>query len=201
MIRMTSNTEQVLRKAQATTFGAAAGTYDRYRVGLPGEVVDRVLPAGVGAVLDLGAGTGAMTRRLVERAGKVYAVDPDPRMTELLAESCPAVEVRRGTGRPIPLPDACVDAVVVASAWHWMDPATDDPGDRQGAATGRRAVPGVEPPRPLGALDRRPRGLPARGHGGDDWVGERIEHYLGSSGCPPERRSRTSRSSPCPGPP
>jgi SAM-dependent methyltransferase len=184
MIRMTSNTEQVLRKAQATTFGSAAGTYDRYRVGLPGEVVDRVLPAGIGAALDLGAGTGAMTRRLVERAGKVYAVDPDPRMTGLLAESCPAVEVRRGTGEAIPLPDACVDAVVVASAWHWMDPATTIPEIA-------RVL------RPGGALclvwNRRDRSVPWMADletyrlgvdTGDDWVGERIDHYLGEQWLP-----------------
>jgi SAM-dependent methyltransferase len=186
MIRMTSNTEQVRRKAQATCFGVAAGDYNRYRVGLPGEVVDRVLPAGIGAALDLGAGTGAMTRRLVERVERVYAVDPDPRMTELLAEGCPTVEVRRGTGEAIPLPDACVDAVVVASAWHWMDPAATIPEIA-------RVL------RPGGALclvwNRRDRSVPwvadleayrLEVDGGDDWVGERVEYYLGGQWLPAE---------------
>ena len=175
---MTSNTEQARRRVQATSFGAAAGDYDRYRVGVPGEVVDRVLPAGVGAVLDLGAGTGAMTRRLVERVERVYAVDPDPRMTEVLAESCPGVEVREGTGEAIPLPDACVDAVTVASAWHWMDP--------------KSAIPEIARVlRPGGALcivwNRRDRSVPwvaeleayrLEVDSGDDWVGERVRYYL-----------------------
>ena len=176
---MTSNTDQASRRAQATSFGSAAGDYNRYRVGLPGAVVDRVLPAGIGAVLDLGAGTGAMTRRLVERVERVYAVDPDPRMTGVLAEGCPTVDVREGTGEAIPLPDASVDAVVCASAWHWMDPATTIPEIA-------RVL------RPGGALcivwNRRDRSVPWVAEleafrlgvdGGDDWVGERVEYYLG----------------------
>jgi SAM-dependent methyltransferase len=160
------------------SYGAAAGEYDRYRVGPPAEVVDRVLPGGARAVLDLGAGTGAMTRRLVGRAAKVYAVDPDPRMTRLLARTCPGVEVLEGTAERIPLPSACVDLVVVASAWHWVDPTT--------------AIPEIARVlRPRGALcivwNRRDRSVSWVADleamrvgvtGGDDWVDERIRHYL-----------------------
>jgi SAM-dependent methyltransferase len=163
---------------RATSFGAAAGEYDRYRVGPPAEVVDRVLPGGVQAVLDLGAGTGAMTRRLVGRAARVYAVDPDPRMTELLARSCPGVEVSTGTAEHIPLPSDCVDAVVVASAWHWVEPVA--------------AIPEIARIlRPGGTLcivwNRRDRTVPWVAEleakrlevtGGDDWVEERIQYFL-----------------------
>ena len=176
---MNTDTEQLVRRnARGTSFGAAAGDYDRYRVGTPREVVEQILPGGVGAALDLGAGTGAMTRRLVELVDRVYAVDPDPRMTELLVESCPGVEVRRGTGEAIPLPDACVDAVVVASAWHWMDPAATIPEIA-------RVL------RPGGALcivwNHRDRTVPWAAElearrleiiGSDDWVVQRIKHYL-----------------------
>lgn len=185
MRRMTSDTDSpagagatAALRARATSFGAAAGDYDRYRVGPPAEIVDRVLPAGVGAVLDLGAGTGAMTRRLVGRAARVYAVDPDPRMTELLAHSCPGVDVREGTAEDIPLPPGCVDAVVVASAWHWVDPD--------------RAIPEIARVlRPGGTLslvwNRRDRTVPwvadlealrLEVTGGDDWVEHRVHHYL-----------------------
>jgi SAM-dependent methyltransferase len=186
MSHMISDTEQakIPRDERGTSFGAAAGDYDRYRVGLPGAVVERILPAGVGAVLDLGAGTGAMTRRLVELVERVYAVDPDPRMTELLADRCPEVEVRQGTGENVPLPDDCVDAVVVASAWHWMDPD--------------RTVPEmVRVLRPGGALclvwNRWDRAVPWVGElearrleiiGSDDWVVDRIKHYLGEPWLP-----------------
>jgi SAM-dependent methyltransferase len=173
-----------IRQERATRFGAAAGTYDRYRVGMPAEVVERLLPAGAGAVLDLGAGTGAMTRRLVEKAEKVYAVEPDPRMIEVLRANCPRAEAREGTAERIPLPDGCVDAVVVASAWHWMEPAT--------------AIPEIARVlRPGGALcivwNRRDRTVPwvadleaVRNEvtGGDDWVEQRIHHYLGNPWLP-----------------
>jgi SAM-dependent methyltransferase len=171
--------------ARATSFGAAARDYDRYRVGPPADVVDRVLPRDVGAVLDLGAGTGAMTRRLHGRAARVYAVDPDPRMTELLARSCPEVEVREGTAEHIPLPDDCVDAVVVSSAWHWVEPAA--------------AIPEVARVlKPGGSLcllwNRRDRSVPwvadleafrRDATGGDDWVEQRIRHYLEEPWLPP----------------
>jgi len=178
---MTSDTESATgssRDVFATSFGAEAENYDRYRVGPPADVVDRVLPAGAGAVLDLGAGTGAVTRQLVGRAERVYAVDPDPRMTELLARSCPDVEVHEGTAEHIPLPDASVDAVVVASAWHWVDPDA--------------AIPEIARVlRPSGSLcivwNRRDRTVPwvadleasrLEISRGDDWVEERIQHYL-----------------------
>jgi SAM-dependent methyltransferase len=53
----------------------------------------------------------------------VLAVDPDPRMREVLARRSPAVEVLAGTGESMPLPDASADAVFVSTAWHWLDPA------------------------------------------------------------------------------
>ncbi|HEU5357369.1 MAG TPA: class I SAM-dependent methyltransferase [Actinocrinis sp.] len=106
----------------STSFGAEARNYDRYRIGPPAEIVDHILPDSCSAVLDLGAGTGAMTRHLMARVPKVYAVDPDPRMREVLADNCPGVVAFEGVAERIPLPDACVDAVVMSSAWHWVDP-------------------------------------------------------------------------------
>ncbi len=106
----------------STSFGAAARNYDRYRLGPPAGILDRVLPESCSAVLDLGAGTGAMTRHLMARIPQVYAVDPDPRMREVLAENCPGVTALEGVAEEIPLPDASVDAVVMSSAWHWVDP-------------------------------------------------------------------------------
>ena len=171
-------TTDTAKTARATSFGTAAQDYDRYRVGLPEEVADAVLPRGLEAALDLGAGTGAMTRLLLGRARRVHAVDPDPRMTRLLARNCPGVEVHEGTGEHIPLPDACVDAVVVASAWHWMDPDAAIP------ETARVL-------RPAGTLhlvwNRRDRDVPwvadleqlrREVTGGDDWVEGRIRHYV-----------------------
>ena len=109
------------KAARAASFGGAASHYARYRPGPPVEAVDLILPAHVRAVVDLGAGTGALTRLLVGRADEVVAVEPDDRMRAVLAESVPGVRAVAGRGESIPLPDASADAVVASSSWHWMD--------------------------------------------------------------------------------
>jgi SAM-dependent methyltransferase len=73
-------------------------------------------------VIDLGAGTGALTRLLIDRADDVVAVEPDDRMGSVLSEEVPGVRVVQGRGESIPLPDGCADAVLASSSWHWMDP-------------------------------------------------------------------------------
>jgi SAM-dependent methyltransferase len=104
------------------SFGAVAARYDRLRPGIPAEAVDWLLPAAAEVVVDLGAGTGLLARAVVPKAGHVIAVEPDERMRAVLRERCPGVEVLAGRGEQIPLPEASADAVLVASAWHWMDP-------------------------------------------------------------------------------
>ena len=111
------------RSERATSFGAAAREYDRYRVGPPPQALDWLLPPNCASVLDLGAGTGLLTRQLVRRVDEVMAVDPDPRMRKVLNEACPRATSLAGTAERIPLPDSRVDAVMVSAAWHWMDPA------------------------------------------------------------------------------
>ena len=109
------------KAARASSFGGAASLYERYRPGPPVEAVEWVLPERVGTVVDLGAGTGALTRLLVGRAEEVVAVEPDDRMRAVLAEAVPGARAVAGRGEAIPLPDASVDAVLASSSWHWMD--------------------------------------------------------------------------------
>jgi SAM-dependent methyltransferase len=111
------------RAARARSFGAIAEHYDRYRPGPPAEAVDWLLGGRVTTAVDVGAGTGALTRLLVERAEQVYAVEPDARMAAVLHERVPGADVREGRAEAIPLPDASTDAVVGASMWHWVDEA------------------------------------------------------------------------------
>ena len=110
------------RETRRLSFGSVAADYDRYRPAPPPQALDWLIPAGAQAVLDLAAGTGAVTRELVGRAARIIAVEPDERMRAVLTASCPDAEVLAGYGEDIPLPDASVDAVVISAAWHWLDP-------------------------------------------------------------------------------
>jgi SAM-dependent methyltransferase len=110
------------RETRRLSFGSVATDYDRYRPGPPPQALGWLIPPGAQAVLDLAAGTGAVTRELVGRAARIVAVEPDERMRAVLAARCPEAEVLAGRGEDIPLPDASVDAVVISSAWHWLDP-------------------------------------------------------------------------------
>ena len=82
-----------------------------------------LLPERVAVALDLGAGAGALSRRLLTHADEVIAVEPDERMRAVLARSLPRVRLLDGRAEAIPLPDDSVDAVLISSAWHWLDPA------------------------------------------------------------------------------
>jgi len=113
--------------AHARSFGAAAAAYERGRPSYPQEALDWLVPAQARRVLDLGAGTGKLTRQLVRRGLDVIAVEPSARMREQLALVLPEVRTLPGTAERIPLEDAAVDAVLVAQAWHWMDPASAVP--------------------------------------------------------------------------
>ena len=110
------------RQQRSLSFGAEAAAYERGRPSYPPEAIDWLLPTNARDVLDLGAGTGKLTTRLVERGLDVVAVDPIPEMLELLTDSLPDTPALLGTAEDIPLPDDSVDAVLVAQAWHWFDP-------------------------------------------------------------------------------
>lgn len=111
------------RRERSLSFGSAAAAYERGRPSYPPEAIDWLLPAGARQVLDLGAGTGKLTTRLVERGLDVVAVDPIPEMLEVLRNALPKTRALLGTAEEIPLPDNSVDAVLIAQAWHWVDPA------------------------------------------------------------------------------
>ena len=110
------------KTARSGSFGEVASHYDRFRPGPPVTAVDWLLPDRVERVVDLGAGTGALTRLLIERALEVVAVEPDDRMRSVLLREVPAARAMPGLGEAMALPDGCADALLASSSWHWMDP-------------------------------------------------------------------------------
>ena len=109
---------------RSLSFGRRADDYERVRPEYPTEAVDLLVSRlGLGSasdVLDLGAGTGKLTRPLVERVGRVIAVEPDPDMRRILSRATECFLVLDGRAEAIPLPDRSVDAVVAGEAFHWF---------------------------------------------------------------------------------
>ncbi len=134
-------------RVQANSFGAVADVYERGRPLYPAEAIEWLVPARAHRVADIGAGTGKLTRQLRERGLDVIAVEPSAGMREQLRRAVPGVPVLGGTAEQIPLAGGTVDLVLVAQAWHWVDPVRAvpevarvlAPGGRLGLLWNRRA--------------------------------------------------------------
>ena len=110
--------------AQRLAFGPVASVYDANRPEWPARtaawLVGDPAPGIRLRVVDLGAGTGKLTRTLVAAGHEVIAVDPSTEMLEVLRRRMPDVETHVGAAERIPLPDGSVDAVAAVQAWHWF---------------------------------------------------------------------------------
>ncbi|MER5336419.1 class I SAM-dependent methyltransferase [Micromonospora sp. NPDC002717] len=107
----------------ALSFGAAAGEYDRFRPRYPEEAVRWALD-GLDAparVVELGAGTGILTRGVLALGHEVVPVEPDPGMRARLDAVTPGTTAVAGSAESVPLPDGAADAVLAGQAYHWFD--------------------------------------------------------------------------------
>jgi SAM-dependent methyltransferase len=95
--------------------------YERGRPGWPPAVAGLSDLSSDSIVVDLGAGTGKLTRVLVPAFQRVVAVEPAEQMRRVLAQVCPNVDLLCGTGQDIPLGTASVDGVFAAQAFHWFE--------------------------------------------------------------------------------
>ena len=116
--------DPTVHHAAAVGFEANAAGYARGRPDYP-PALDRWLCDEVGlgsgrTVVDLGAGTGKFTSRLLATDADVIAIEPVDAMRARLVADHPAVDARTGTAEALPLADASVDAVVCAQAFQWF---------------------------------------------------------------------------------
>jgi SAM-dependent methyltransferase len=103
------------------SFGDVADVYDRSRPDYPAAAVGWLAGDIPRRVLDLGAGTGKLTRMLVDAGHEVVAVEPSAGMRSALRAGVPGAEVLDGAAEDIPLRGGSVDVVVAAQAYHWFD--------------------------------------------------------------------------------
>ena len=104
-----------------TAFAEVAGAYECGRPGYPKEAVRWLAGDEPCDVVDLGAGTGKLTRTLVALGHRVTAIEPLPEMLELLPAAAPGAAAILGNAEVIPVPDAFTDVVTSAQAFHWFD--------------------------------------------------------------------------------
>ncbi|MGN9843019.1 class I SAM-dependent methyltransferase [Nonomuraea sp. H19] len=112
-------------------FDRVADAYDAGRPAYPDEMYRAVSDlSGIdldgATTVDVGAGTGILTRALRARGSQVIAVDPGAEMLARLRsrsqEGTPAVAAVLGDGNALPLADGVADLVTYAQSWHWLDP-------------------------------------------------------------------------------
>jgi SAM-dependent methyltransferase len=109
------------RRGPATSFAAVADEYERARPEYPLEAVRWLAGDEPADVVDLGAGTGKLTRGLVALGHRVTAVEPLEEMLERLRRAAPQARAVTGAAEQLPLPDASADVVACAQAFHWFD--------------------------------------------------------------------------------
>lgn len=113
-------------------FDRVADAYDAGRPCYPDELYHALTDvSGIdldgATTVDVGAGTGIMTRALRARGSQVIAVDPGEAMLTRLVSRAAG---RQGTplaavladGNELPLADGVADLVTYAQSWHWLDP-------------------------------------------------------------------------------
>lgn len=111
-------------------FSTRAEDYSKFRPGYPRELI-ALLAAEVGlspasVIADVGAGTGILTELFIRNGNTVFAIEPNQAMRQHAEKQLKDQSRFRSldsTAERIDLPDASVDGVMVAQAFHWFDGA------------------------------------------------------------------------------
>ena len=105
----------------ARSFASVSDAYDRARPTYPLEAVAWMTGRLPSTVVELGAGTGKLTDRLLELGHDVLATDPLDEMLQHLRLRHPDLRVATAPAEAVPVATRTVDTVVAAQAFHWFD--------------------------------------------------------------------------------
>ncbi len=121
--------EETQRRTHGSLFNRVAADYDRHRPTYPEELIDRACElAGLAPgeeVLEIGCGTGQLTRALLARGLRVTAIEPGDRLAALARQNlahCGDVRILGVRLEDAQLPHERFRAVLSASAIHWVEP-------------------------------------------------------------------------------
>lgn len=109
------------RRRFGRSYGTVADIYDRTRPEYPDEAIEWLVGTQQRRILELGAGTGKLTRALRSRGHDVCATDPLGPMLQHLARNVDGAVPVQAVAEGLPFRDMSFDAVVVAQAFHWFD--------------------------------------------------------------------------------
>lgn len=110
-----------------------AWEYDAVRPNYPKGAVERLMDLAASAwdavprIVELGAGTGILTRDLLCRGAEVWAVEPGAPMAEVMAARSAealgggALHISRAAAESTDVGPGWADLAVAAQAWHWFD--------------------------------------------------------------------------------
>lgn len=104
------------------SFGGDAERYDRARPSYPDEAIDRLGSAPRMRVVEVGCGTGLLSRLLLARGWEVVGVEPDGRMAAVARARVAGLVIEEATFESWDPAGRVFDLVVSAMAWHWVDP-------------------------------------------------------------------------------
>lgn len=116
-------TTDKINPTAAQGFEKAATIYDQARPSYPIEAIDYIksLSNKLNIIIDLGAGTGKLTRLLGSlNAEQIIAVEPVSNMRENLKKIPFITKVIDGTAEQIPFEDSTIDMILCGQSFHWF---------------------------------------------------------------------------------
>lgn len=112
-----------------TVYSIKAEKYAKYRWDYALNAIDAIADitklSSTSTIADIGAGTGILTRHFTNMVQRIYAIEPNVEMREMLVKelgTCSTVSVVDGCAENTKLANSSVDVITAAHAIHWFDP-------------------------------------------------------------------------------